>query len=308
MNQKNKKQIILLDGGMGQELIKRSKSPPHPLWSSHVLMHEPELVEQLHVDFINAGASVITLNTYTATPERLERDGASGMFNQIQNKAVEVAKRARDRCRGKDVKIAGCLPPLYGSYKPEAAPSFEECVERYSVIAKKQRPNVDLFICETMSSIKEAKAAITAATAHNIETWCSLSIKDDKRSTLRSNEKLSDAIARLKQLDHQANLINCSIPESISISLNILQGDTKPFGAYANGFTSIDALNIGGTVDVLEKRLDLNPEAYSKNVLDWINTGASIVGGCCEISPDHIKFVRKILNDLNYQIVNSFET
>ena len=145
------------------------------------------------------------------------------------------------------------------------------------------------------------------ATSYNIETWCSLSIKDDNKSTLRSNEKLSDAIDRLKTLNHQANLINCSIPESISLSINILREDTKPFGAYANGFTSIDALNIGGTVDVLEKRLDLNPEAYSKHVLDWLKLGASIVGGCCEISPEHINYIRRILDSLEYQIVNSFE-
>ena len=82
---KRKKEVILLDGGMGQELIKRSKSPPHPLWSSHVLMNEPDLVEQVHVDFINSGARVITLNTYSATPERLDRDGGAGMFDQLQN-------------------------------------------------------------------------------------------------------------------------------------------------------------------------------------------------------------------------------
>ena len=304
---KKEKKIVLLDGGMGQELIKRSKSPPHPLWSSYVLMHEPELVEQVHVDFINAGARVITLNTYTATPERLDRDGASGMFDRVQNKALEVAQRARDRAINRDVKIAGSLPPLYGSYKPEAAPSLEECIERYSVIAKKQSPSVDLFLCETMSSIKEAEAAITAATSCKIETWCSLSIKDDKRSTLRSNETLSFALSKLKNLDHQANLLNCSTPESISNSLGFFRADSRPFGAYANGFTSIDSLEIGGTVDVLERRRDLDPEAYSQHVLNWLEVGASVIGGCCEISPAHIKYITKTLKMLDYQIVNSLK-
>ncbi len=300
-----KRKIVLLDGGMGQELIKRSKSPPHSLWSSYVLMHEPEIVEQVHVDFINAGARIITLNTYTATPERLNRDGADGMFDELQNKALEVAQRARDRCK-KDVRIAGCLPPLYGSYKPQAAPSLNECVERYNTIANKQAPNVDLFLCETMSSIKEAEAAIKAATFHNRETWCCLSIKDDNTATLRSNEKLTDAISRLKTFNHHANLLNCSTPESISNSINLLRKDTKQFGAYANGFTSIDSLEIGGTVDVLEKRVDLSPKSYSEQVFIWLEKGASIIGGCCEISPAHIQYISEMLTDLDYEITDSF--
>ena len=297
--------IILLDGGMGQELLKRSRLPLHPLWSAQILMQESELVQQVHVDFIRSGAKIITLNTYAATPERLERDGASGMFDELHNKAIEVAQKARDICNISDVRIAGCLPPLYGSYKPDQAPPFEECVERYQVIANKQSSQVDLFICETMSSIKEAKAAITAATAHKIETWCSLSIKDGKDSVLRSNEKLSDAILQLDKLSHDANLLNCSIPEAITVSLTVIKRGEKRYGAYANGFTSIGALDIGGTVDVLKARKDLGPEIYSKYAIEWLKNGAKIIGGCCEISPSHIEHIREKLIEHDYNIVSS---
>ena len=299
------KNIILLDGGMGQELMKRSKSKPHPLWSAQVLLKEPDLVEKLHIDFIKAGARVITINTYSATKERLERDGAKELFNSLQKKAIDVAKRARDHCNISEVKIAGCLPPLYGSYKPESAPSLEECTERYHVIAKKQAPHIDLFICETMSSIKEAKASITAGISHNIETWCAMTVSDKEDSKLRSGEKLDTAIKHLSKLKYQTNLINCSTPETVTLSLKTLKKDKKPFGAYANGFTSIDALQIGGTVDVLKARHDLSPESYLDHVLNWINAGASIVGGCCEISPAHIKAIFDRLNNLGYRVSGS---
>lgn len=302
------KKIVLLDGGMGQELLKRSKLPAHPLWSAHVLMNEPELVEKLHIDFIEAGSRVITLNTYSATPERLERDGAEGMFVKLQDKAIELANRARDYCNISDVRIAGCLPPLYGSYKPESTPPLEECIERYQIISNKQAPHIDLFICETMSSIKEAEAAITATKAHNIETWCSMTVADQGQAKLRSTESFESAIRHLNKLNHEATLINCSTPESTSVSLEILKNGNKPFGAFANGFTSIDALELGGTVDVLKARKDLGPKAYSRYVLDWINTGASIIGGCCEISPAHIKHIYETLNSLDYKIVSSLES
>ncbi len=297
--------IVLLDGGMGQELMRRSKTKPHPLWSSQVLLKEPNLVETAHIDFINAGAKVITLNTYTATKERLDRDGAKGMFNQLQDKAIEVANRARDRCQKSDVRIAGYLPPLYGSYKPEHAPPLEECIERYQLISEKQAPYVDLFICETMSSIKEAKASVTAATLQNLETWCSFTILDQNKSALRSNEPLEQALTQLKEFDHSANLINCSAPESITVALDCLKKDKRPFGAYANGFTSIDALEVGGTVEVLTSRKDLGPKAYLTHAINWLDLGASIVGGCCEISPAHIKIISEEVESLGYEIVNS---
>ena len=298
--------IILLDGGMGQELIKRSKSTPHPLWSTEVLKNEPELVENLHIDFIKSGARIISLNTYTATPERLERDGKKSMFKQLHQKAIEVANRARDYCKIPEVKIAGCLPPLYGSYRPESAPSLEECIESYNMISDIQAPHVDLFICETMSSIKEAEAAITAATSQNVETWCSLTISDKNDSHLRSGEPLNSAIKYLDKFNHNALLLNCSTPETISESFYCFTDYDRPFGAYANGFTSIDALQIGGTVDVLKSRKDLGPEDYFKHVLYWLENGATIIGGCCEISPQHIKHICQKLEIMGHQIVSSF--
>ena len=91
------KKIVLLDGGMGQELMRRSSSRPHPLWSAKVLYDEPELVEDVHLDFIKAGAKVITINTYSVTPERLERDGDLDLFEKLQQRALSVAQKARDK-------------------------------------------------------------------------------------------------------------------------------------------------------------------------------------------------------------------
>ena len=152
--------VILLDGGMGQELIHRSKYKPHPLWSAKVLLDEPDLVEQVHYEFIMAGAKIITLNNYSCTPERLERDGNLDMFEGLQKQAINVAKKARDRAKGSsDVKIAGCLPPLFASYKPESALALEDCIYSYERLAEVQVQEVDILICETMSSIKELCAA-----------------------------------------------------------------------------------------------------------------------------------------------------
>ena len=100
--------VILTDGGMGQELLRRSQAPPTPLWSGRVLMDEPELVHDLHVEFIEAGARVITINSYAATPERLAREGAEEMFEPLQQRALDLAHAAREPQRR---AMARCASP-----------------------------------------------------------------------------------------------------------------------------------------------------------------------------------------------------
>ena len=273
---------ILLDGGMGQELLARSAAPPHPLWSAKVLLDEPQIVQAVHADYIDAGAEVITLNTYSATPERLARDADETLFLDLQTRAMDMAEAARDS-RAREVRIAGCLPPLVASYRPDVAPPDAEMAATYARIAEVEAPRVDLFICETLSTIREGRHAAAAARATGHEVWLFLTVSDDDGTRLRGGEPLADA---LRALDGAADLIglNCSTPEAIGAGLPLLSGR---FGAYANGFTRIDPLEPGGTVDVLESR-HLTPDAYAGFAESWVAHGAAMVGGCCETGPAHI--------------------
>ena len=297
--------VVLLDGGMGQELVRRAKTEDHPMWSAKVLLERPELVEQAHRDFIDAGATVITLNAYATTPERLSRDGAPELFEPLQRRAREIAERAREGAPH-EVRIAGCLPPLFGSYHPEAAPPFEEAVTRYAEIIA-QQPSVDLFLCETMSSTHEAKAAITAARETGKPAWCAFSLDDDGTAQLRSGEPLADALEAIGDRGHEATLLNCSRPETFDPAMPILATRGAPFGAYANGFTSVAPLELGGTVDRLEARHDLDPPTYAEHAMRWVDAGARIVGGCCEVGPAHIAAVRDALRRAGHEIVGSID-
>ena len=299
-----KKKIWLLDGGMGQELIKNSKSDPHPLWSTYVMLEEPDLVRKAHVDFIEAGASVITLNTYSTTPERLEANDLLDKFSFFQKKAINLAREAIDHTK-KNVLIAGCLPPLVASYRPDKAPEYDRCVDLYIQIVREQESFVDLFICETMASIKEAKAAVAAAKTSGKSVWCGLTLEDNEKCELRSGEKLIDSVNELQSLGQEEFLLNCSFPEVIDKGMKILSKNAKFFGGYGNGFTSIDPLKTASNVSVLSARTDLGPEKYSKHALNWANDGASVVGGCCEIGPRHIKYLYDRLNENDFEIVTS---
>lgn len=297
------RQITLIDGGMGQELLKRSGAKPDPLWSAQVMMDYPDLVRDLHIDFIKAGARVITLNTYSVTPERLARDADESMFESLQSKAIEAATSARDIAGVEGVRIAGCLPPLVASYRPDQAPDDNTMLSTYQRIVEFEQPYVDLFICETMASIREANAALVAAKDASLAVWVGLTVADDSSAKLRNGDELTDAVKRIDELGAEAKLLNCSKPEAINGAWQALCSGTGPVGAYANGFTSISALEPGGTVDSLKARHDLGPDNYADFAMHWVEQGADIVGGCCEVGPEHIGVIAHRLRDANYDIL-----
>jgi S-methylmethionine-dependent homocysteine/selenocysteine methylase len=301
------KRIVLTDGGMGQELLRRSGAAPTPLWSARVLIDEPDLVRDLHADFIKAGARVITINTYAATPERLERDGAPGLFKTLQRRGIDLAKEARDTA-GHQVRIAGCLPPLFGSYAPQLRSSYDQTLETYRQIVAEQKDHVDLLLCETMASAEEGLAAATAAAESGLPIWVSWTLQDSLDGPrLRSGETISDAAKAIAHIKTEARLINCSKPEVISAAMDDLIALGGQVGAYANGFTSVGALKHGGTVDVLEARRDLGPESYADFAEGWAAKGAAIVGGCCEVGPEHIKALRDRLLAKGYELTGTLQ-
>jgi len=292
------KAITLLDGGMGQELVRRSGKNPSPLWSAQVMLDKPEIVEQLHLDFIRAGSTVITVNTYSATPERLAQHDQSDNFEPLQAVAGAVALSARDKSGIEGVRIAGCLPPLVASYHPELAPPKEVSLDHYRRIVAAQNPYADLFMCETMASTSEAVYAATAALESAKPVWVALTLDDENPACLRSGEPWQDAVTAVQKLGVDALLLNCSRPETISeVWEEFAANCDVPVGAYANGFSAVTALKPGGTVDSLETRQDLGPESYARFAMEWVGKGATLMGGCCEVGPEHIAYLHKELSE-----------
>lgn len=294
--------ITLLDGGMGQELIRRSGIAPTPLWSTRVMLDNPELAEALHIDFIKAGAKVIALNNYTATLARLERDASVDLFEPIHTAAKRAALSARDKAGVFGVMIAGCLPPIIASYKPELAPDPQSCLTEYRALVAIQKDTVDVMFCETISTIREAVAAATASREAGLETLVSFTLDDDNPHQLRSGEALMDAVGAVATLGVKAVTVNCSMPETVSAAMPALAAAFPLVGGYANGFQSVKPLNAGGTTAGLKARQDLTPQAYADYTVDWAKAGARIIGGCCEVGPEHIKAVNKALIDAGYII------
>ena len=284
--------ITLLDGGMGQELVRRSSDPAHPQWGAWVMMQEPEIVQGLHEDYLRAGATAITLNSYSINRSRLAAFEMPDRLAELQGIAIDLARRARDAVNP-NAALVGCLPPLIGSYHPELLPPDPELLEEYREIVSFQADHVDVLLCETMSKASEAQMAATAACESGKPVWVAWTLDEelgpDDQPRLRSGETVGEALAALEGLPVEAVLFNCCPPEAIAAGLGQLLADGRPTGGYANGFTPIPKkFVLGETVDMIGKRTDLEPPAYAEHVMGWIAQGARIVGGCCETTPAHI--------------------
>lgn len=284
--------ITFLDGGMGQELVARAGSSTS-LWSVQALLDNPEMVRSVHDEYFLSGADVATTNTYSILPDRLEKHGLTDKLEELQNLACQLAVDARD-FNGKGI-VAGSLGPQGFSYRPDLAPPANVAAEIYSKLCKIQSNYVDVFIAETMSSVDQARGALMGASGFNKPIWLALSVNDKDGTKLRSGENISDILPLLNEYKPAAVLINCSAPEAVSTALPLLREVKIPIGGYANGFVEIakDFNKIGATVDMLKSRSDLNPEEYANFAKDWINSGATLIGGCCEVGPAHIAELKR---------------
>lgn len=286
--QRKKKNMIILDGGLGQELVKRSGRATG-LWSTQALLDAPELVRAVHDDYFANGAEVVTTDTYAVLPDRLEPEGLLDRMFELSDKACEIAVAARD-ANGSGI-VAGSMGPQGFSYQPDKSPPAAEAAVAYAQLAARQAPYVDVHMLETMASVDQALGGLMGCAETGKPVWLSLTVNDADGTKLRSGEPLEEVFPLIEKFKPAYVNLNCSLPEVVSQGLPVLAQAGVPIGAYANGFTGIHSEfnKVGATVDILKSRTDLGPADYLEFAKTWADMGATMIGGCCEVGPAHIR-------------------
>ena len=292
---------VLLDGGLGRELRFRGVSLSKTIWSAEALMTAPEIVRQIHLDYIAAGADIITTNTSGVIRQELAKEGLEDRFAELNTRACNLALEAREASE-REVVIAGSLPPLGGSYRPDLVGPPQEIEALYQERVELLAPHVDLLLCETMSSATEGQAAARAACQTGKPVWVAWTLHENLSGDLRSGEKVAKAVAALQGLPVSGFLANCCAPESITkIMPQLTDTGAQWIGGYANTFTPIPQdWTLDGEKDtdgLLTLRSDLGPEEYSPHVSEWLASGATVVGGCCGTRPSHTAKMRALLDE-----------
>lgn len=296
-------QITLLDGSIGQELVKRAGDRPTPLWSTSVMLEYPHLVRDVHGEYFGVGATIATTNTYAVHRDRLPLGGIEDKFEELVEMALNEAEAAV-ATHGSG-RIAASLGPLGASYRPDICPPPEEAEVPYAELVGMMDARVDLFLIETASSVAQAEGALRGCRSATKPVWLAVTVNDDDGSLLRSGEGVAELAGIVQAYSPDAVLVNCSRPEAIAAALDTIKDFGKPFGAYANGFTRISEgfLQDSPTVDALQARVDLTPEAYAAFAMEWVKQGATIVGGCCEVGPEHIAELARSLRAAGHEVV-----
>ena len=290
------KQTRILDGGMGQELLARGMEANGTLWSANALLNKKyhKLLLDTHIDFIKAGAEVIVTTTFTTRKERLKDNNVEDKFEYLNKKAGEIAQEAKKLYP--HVLIAGGLPPQFLTYEADPRPD-NEIEDNFNSQAKILNPYVDFFYFDVLSSIKEFRIAINSIKKFDKPYLIGAHISDG--TNLPSGEKISEIINSIKHKKLLGIILSCISPENYELNLNEIKKLDVPFGFKLNAFIKTNpkpnytgAFNeskTGNPNEFLGVREDLTPEKMSDFAKKFKDAGATILGGCCETRPSHIK-------------------
>jgi S-methylmethionine-dependent homocysteine/selenocysteine methylase len=298
--------ITLLDGGTGRELMRIGAPFRQPEWSALALIEAPEYVTRVHGAYVEAGADVITTNSYAVVPfhigtERFATDGArlAALAGRLARAAADAAPRP--------VGVAGSLPPICGSYRADwFDPAFARPI--LGALVEGLRPSIDHWQAETMSAVAEAELVRDVLGTDPRPLWLSFTLQDEHATAgsprLRSGEPVGEAVAAAVRLRAAAILFNCSQPEvmgdAVSCAREALAAAGRfgvggiAIGVYANAFEPQRA-DAQANSDFTRIRADLTPAGYLAWVEDWLRRDATVVGGCCGIGPEHIHLMHEAL-------------
>jgi S-methylmethionine-dependent homocysteine/selenocysteine methylase len=291
--------VTVLDGGMGRELLRIGAPFRQPEWSALALVEGPDWVVQAHTNFIEAGADVITTNSYALVPFHIGEEAFAAGGQVLAALSGELARRAANGS-GREIRVAGSLPPLFGSYRPDLFDAAD-AARIIDPLVNGLAEHVDVWLGETLSSIAEA-TAVREALDRAGETkplWVSYTLAESDEPLLRSGERVAVAVRAALGLGATAILFNCCQTETIGPALAIARaevGDDVELGGYANRFVSSHDSTGGANEQLSGFRDDISPDVYAEFVGQWIDGGATILGGCCGMGPDHIAAIAALVN------------
>ena len=295
------KQTRILDGGMGQELLARGMEPNGTLWSANALLHEKyhQLLLDTHLDFIKSGAEVIVTNTFTTRKIRLRDNNVENKYEYLNTKAGEIAQKAKKQYP--KTLIAGGLPPQYLTYEADTR-SEKEIREDFYSQAKLLNPYIDFFYFDVLSSVREFKIAIESIKEFNKPYLIGAHISEG--TNLPSGEKISEIINKINHEKLLGIILSCISPENYDLNLEEIKSLNIPFGFKLNGFIrtnpkpnytgAYNKSKTGNPNEFLGVRKDLTPERMLEFAKRFKDAGATIIGGCCETTPLHIKAFSKL--------------
>lgn len=299
---------LVIDGALATELEARGASLKDVLWSAKLLMENPELIRQVHYDYLVHGADVIITASYQATFEGFAVKGwTKAQGKTLFQRSIQLAKEAR-ALFWEEIKPQNRIWPLvaasigpYGAMLADGSEYRGNYGLKVHELAAFHRPRLealldsgaDLIAFETIPSIQEAEAICRLLENYeNTCAWLSFSCKDEEH--IRDGTPFQQAVRWVAKANQVAAVgINCTAPELINPLLDCMKNETsKPIIVYPNSGENWDAIKKCWVKDA-------QPTDWENKIRQWYNKGARLIGGCCRTSPKDIQMIQKSLRKLH---------
>ncbi len=287
---------IIIDGALATEMERRGADLHDSLWSARYLLEQPELIRDVHLDYLNAGARVIITASYQASiPGFMARGMTYQQASDLIGLSVDIAKEARQHWQ-KQHPHASYQPVIAGSIGPYGAYTADggEYRGRYGLTVAELRDfhrprleilrarGVDLLACETIPDLEEAIVlAELIAEYPGITAWMSFSCPNDQ--TTWAGQSLHEVAVAMRRFPHIIAVgSNCTAPQYMpGIITTFRQAGHDHVVVYPNSgeIYNADDNQWYGTVTC---------DDYVAAAQTWIDAGATIVGGCCRTNPETI--------------------
>lgn len=283
---------VMIDGGTGSEMERRGTPRLDNAWTGGAALSDPEIVREVHLDYIESGANLIISNTF-ATHKGVLRDAAmEADFESLNRRAVELAVEARDAAGRPDVVVAGGMS--HWSFSGDDPPLDElerDALEQATIMAE---AGAEVLVLEMMISIDRMTRLLQAAQTTGLPIWVGFTVGTDDGilqtpgvMTLRSGELLADGIAALDGFDIDLIAIMHSdvglVDPCLDVMIDAWQG---PIGVYAHSGIFVDGQWSYDDV--------ITPSDYATLCRGWLDRRVHVIGGCCGTRPEHMHAIAKI--------------
>tara|TARA_Y100001935_G_C17237872_1_gene474021 strand:- start:106 stop:1020 length:915 start_codon:yes stop_codon:yes gene_type:complete len=300
MNKNYFKELRILDGGMGQELHARGLVSKGTLWMTSAVLDEKyhNLIIDTHLNYMSAGAEVITTATFSSRIIRMKQNKVDHLFEFANKKACELALKAKE-ISNKEVFIAGSIPAQFDTYKEDTRENkiiYDSFSKQINCIID----FVDFIYLDVISSGREI--AIATEIIEKFNKPILVGIHLSKNGRLPSGEKIKEVINKYKSSSWAGVLSSCVSMEIAEGSINELKIHDLPFGYKVNLWGNEEPLPIrkiniakfnenAVNLNTIMGKRKIDDDIYKKLGQKFIDNGATILGGCCETSPKHTKIL-----------------
>lgn len=279
---------ILIDGATGTEVERRGVPELDHAWSAGAAISHPEILREVHQDYIRVGAEIIISNTFATTRHALRDAGRESDFDALNRRGVELVVEARDRMEAPHVLVAGGISYWSWTDRHPTLLDLRNDVTRQAAVMREA--GADLLMLEMMVDVDRMIVTVDAAQSVGLPVWPGLTCEPGAAGAmcLRNGEPLSRALSALKGRDVPVLTIMHSHVDHIDGALDVVQARWRgPIGVYAH------AGGHDGEAWVEEKLCP--PDRYAVMCARWLDWGVQVIGGCCGMGVEHIAALKPLV-------------